>query len=209
MDQHTCTACNKPFETADALAMHNAAKHPQPLTKPRISRQQKRRIVWGIVAVAAVAGMLLLGWGILKAQQDYKSAPAKEINIGGHKNLQLHIHANLRIVIDGEAQPIPASVGISRSVMRPLHTHDASGELHIEGPTPRDFTLGEFFDIWGRTFSSSCILDYCTDRGTLTMTINGKESTAFGSHVLRDDDQIVIEYTSLGQAPAAGEESNQ
>jgi hypothetical protein len=29
-----------------------------------------------------------------------------------------------------------------------LHTHDASGVIHIESPLEQHFSLGEFFDLW-------------------------------------------------------------
>jgi hypothetical protein len=31
-----------------------------------------------------------------------------------------------------------------------VHTHDASGVVHIESPVQRRFTLGELFDLWGQ-----------------------------------------------------------
>jgi hypothetical protein len=31
-----------------------------------------------------------------------------------------------------------------------LHTHDASGVVHIESPVQRTSTLGELFDLWGQ-----------------------------------------------------------
>jgi hypothetical protein len=34
-------------------------------------------------------------------------------------------------------------------VFSPLHTHDTSGIIHVESPTVRSFTLGEFVDLWG------------------------------------------------------------
>jgi hypothetical protein len=34
-----------------------------------------------------------------------------------------------------------------------LHTHDESGVIHAEAPTPHDFVLGQFFDLWGQPLS--------------------------------------------------------
>ena len=43
-----------------------------------------------------------------------------------------------------------------------LHTHDASGIVHIESPDKRDYTLGQFFDVWGVRLSSTCLgAPYC------------------------------------------------
>jgi hypothetical protein len=49
------------------------------------------------------------------------------------------------------------------SAMAPLHTHDSSGIVHVQYSINRDYTLGEFLDIWG--------LDL--DGKTVKMTIDG------------------------------------
>src|SRR5439155_12081190 len=59
----------------------------------------------------------------------------------------------------------------------------------------RDFYLGEFFGTWGQPLSSQQILAYhADDAHTITMTVNGQPSAAFGSLVLHDLDNIVIRY---------------
>lgn len=66
-----------------------------------------------------------------------------------------HVHAHLSIFLDGQGLSIPSDLGMVRLTpttrcVYSLHTHDYSGKLHIEGPAPETFTLGEFFTIWGR-----------------------------------------------------------
>lgn len=41
--------------------------------------------------------------------------------------------------------------------MRPLHTHDTSGQIHVEPIVARDITIGDFFLVWGKVFNSSGI----------------------------------------------------
>ena len=36
-----------------------------------------------------------------------------------------------------------------------LHTHSADGIIHIESPVTRTYTLGNFFDVWGRPLGSN------------------------------------------------------
>ena len=80
-----------------------------------------------------------------------------------------HVHAHLTLYVDGTEMWVPAGVGVTRPVLldpqRPdpsiteahsfywLHTHDESGVIHAEAPTPHDFTLGQFFDMWGQPLS--------------------------------------------------------
>ena len=107
----------------------------------------------------------------------------------------IHIHPHLEILIDGIPQKIPADIGvISISCMRPIHTHDDSGILHIESKMIQDFTLGDFFAIWNKTIHKSCIFEYCTGQGTLRMYVNGQENNEFENYIMRDKDEIKIEY---------------
>ena len=88
---------------------------------------------------------------------------------------------------------MPANVGVTGLGMQVIHTHDASGEIHIESPRPFDFTLGDFFTVWDRPFSAQCLLDDCVSAtGTLTMMVNNSTSTAFGDYVMRDGDRIEL-----------------
>ncbi len=87
-----------------------------------------------------------------------------------------HIHAHLAIYDSGAAREVPAGVGIpgfaeGGKCLYWLHTHDASGIIHVESPTKRAYTLGQFFDIWGQPLSSSQI---GRATGSVTAFVNGK-----------------------------------
>jgi len=74
-----------------------------------------------------------------------------------------HVHAHLTITINGQDQTVPAQTGLSPTCQHPLHTHDTSGVIHIESPSKRDFTLGDFFAVWGKDFTATKILDTTVD----------------------------------------------
>lgn len=113
-----------------------------------------------------------------------------------HQGLRMHIHPHLTIMIKGLQQPIPANIGIVSPVcFRPIHTHDASGTLHLEFPQPRDVRLAEFFLIWGEEFNSNQILDFVNGpEGQVKMMVNGQENTEFENYIMKDLDQIIIIY---------------
>jgi hypothetical protein len=109
--------------------------------------------------------------------------------------LAMHIHPHLSIVIDGQAQVIPAGIGLGPDGDLPIHTHDATGTIHVESPVLRVFHLQDFFSVWGQSFTSQEILGHRVDAShSLTMSVNGQVSTAFGAQVLNDQDSIVIQY---------------
>src|SRR4051812_100694 len=66
------------------------------------------------------------------------------------EGLALHIHPHLTIAVDGVLATIPAEVGkTADGNWLPLHTHDATGKIHVESTVAYDFNLGDFFLIWG------------------------------------------------------------
>lgn len=64
-----------------------------------------------------------------------------------------HIHAHLDIFVDGQAVTVPPLIGIipAEQCLYWMHTHDATGIIHIEAPKKRAFTLAQFFSIWKAT----------------------------------------------------------
>jgi hypothetical protein len=72
-----------------------------------------------------------------------------------------HVHAHLSIFLNGEQLIVPQRLGIPRDgsggdkCFYSLHTHDQTGELHVEAGAPATFTLGQLFDIWGQPLDTT------------------------------------------------------
>lgn len=108
----------------------------------------------------------------------------------GHNGLAMHIHPKLTIVANGQRQEIPANIGIlDDGQMLPLHTHDASGTIHVESPTQREFRLKNFFEVWDQPLSPTQIMGFS---GTVTMIVDSRPSTEFGELVLKDNQNIIF-----------------
>lgn len=150
----------------------------------------------GLLILGVLGGTLVLivGFAFLGGRPRPTIADVKTACVQ-HTGIGMHIHPHLAVILKGEAQTIPANVGIDAGCMHPIHTHDDSGTLHLEFPTTQDVRLGQFFEIWGKTFSSQCIFDWCTgEEGTVTMTVNGQENTEFENYMMKDGDRIEIRY---------------
>jgi len=112
-------------------------------------------------------------------------------------NLAMHIHVRVRIVINGALFTIPANVGVTSTCTRPVHTHDDSGEIHVESPVVYSYTLGDFFLVWGQPFDSIQIFQYKVDSThALVMTVNGQVNSQFQNYVIHDEDEVQITYGS-------------
>lgn len=110
----------------------------------------------------------------------------------------LHTHQHLDIYINGNKYAVPADIGINENqgIISPIHTHDASGIIHVESPDVQNFTLGQFFDIWGVKFDDNCIGGYCnTADKSLTIIDNGKYvQNNFRNIILEQHDIITVIY---------------
>ncbi len=190
-DGSICTDCQQEFGSADALGHHTKAKHPE-----LVASVSSRSFPWKWVALAAVLIVIFAGgyyyWSVGDSSTEGITAQVVSVPDG-----PIHWHAKLTIMIDGQRQDIPIGIGLG-SVHMPVHTHESDGTIHMENsyPTEENMKLGYFFELWDRTFTSTCIFDYCTDQGILKMSVNGVENFDFGEYSMRDGDEILIEYTS-------------
>jgi hypothetical protein len=117
----------------------------------------------------------------------------------------LHIHQHLDVFVNGKQVEVPAEIGIppDGSFISPLHTHDTSGIMHVESPTQRAFTLGQFFDVWGVKLTSRCLGGYCNSGdATLAVYVNGHKITQDPALiVLASHQEIVVTYGTPSQLP--------
>ena len=119
----------------------------------------------------------------------------------------LHNHVRLNVTLDGNPITVPTQIGIGQlgkaedrllygdhsldkygmSGMSPLHTHDDTGTIHVESNTVRNFTLGEFLNIWRG-------LD--VDGKTVKASINDKPVSDFRNIILNDREKIKLDIVS-------------
>ncbi len=97
----------------------------------------------------------------------------------------------IRVTVDGEAVELAPFIGIDRlrAVQAPVHTHDSSGDVWLEGDGNREVTLGQFFTLWGVRLDDDCLGSACEDLG---VTADGESVEDPASLVLRDNDVIEV-----------------
>ncbi len=146
---------------------------------------------------ASSGGQAQIGFEGVPIQQGADIAPASTtqtgtvdgIRCGAAEQLAYHIHAHLSIYVNGEPRALPGGIGIPGSQVVQtsegpfaqggqciywLHTHAPDGVIHVESPTQRIYTLGNFFDEWHQPLSSNRVGDA---KGEVTAIVNGKPWT--------------------------------
>jgi hypothetical protein len=120
-------------------------------------------------------------------------------------NLTLHTHQHLDILVHGKPVTVPANIGISSApkFISPLHTHDATGVIHVESPTIETFTLGQFFDVWGVRFTSRCVGGECAKgNNKVQVFLNGKLFADDPRRLpLLQHQEIVVTFGSTKELP--------
>ena len=109
--------------------------------------------------------------------------PVDGIEALGREMLKTHLHSHLALFYRGEQVAIPYGIGIVRpfeaengfvgrgKAIYWLHTHDATGIIHVESPDDRKYTLGNFFDIWGQPLAKDNVAGL---KGRLRVYVDGK-----------------------------------
>jgi hypothetical protein len=123
---------------------------------------------------------------------------ALQLGVGtSHNGLVTHFHDHLDVFVDGQKVVVPALIGINdNAYLTELHTHDASGIIHVETTeSGKTFKLGQFFAEWPVFLSSNCIGSECG----LVWYLNGKRQTGDPAQLVLKPHQVIVMV--LGRAP--------
>jgi hypothetical protein len=106
---------------------------------------------------------------------------------------------------DDGRRTIPTDIGINRTAgfLSPIHTHDVTGIIHVESPVVRNFSLGQFFDVWGVRFDAHCVGGVCDGNGRVrSVFLNGQPYTGDpAALVLTAHEEIVVAVGAPAQLP--------
>ena len=106
------------------------------------------------------------------------------------QQVKYHIHQRVTIFVNGEQKRIPEGVGITGPLWEQeigggtflnnsakgciywLHTHANDGIIHVESPSQRTFTLGDFFDVWQQPLNANQV---GPSKGKVVAYMDGKQ----------------------------------
>ena len=118
----------------------------------------------------------------------------------------MHIHSNLNVTVNEKSLMVPNGIGINSTLwndhsldkfgterkttifgmvtpaMSPLHTHDSSGTIHVESTEYRNYTLGQFLNIWGMPLEGSKV----------SLFIDGNSTENYSNYILKDREKMIL-----------------
>jgi hypothetical protein len=119
----------------------------------------------------------------------------------GTEGQVIHVHQHIDLYVNGEHVNVPPQIGIyANEWLTELHTHIGEPNLiHLESPTKREYSLGQFFGVWGVKLTQDCLGRYC-GAGKLHWWLDGKPQTGDPASLLLKSHEVIV--IAFGKAPA-------
>jgi hypothetical protein len=168
------------------------AKKEKDVAPSKPSKGKNKLVMLGIIA-AIIAGV---AYAVYRSDNtvDNNFAAIDGIPCETQEYTTFHIHAHMDIFSNGQHVGVPAQIGLENTCLYWLHTHTPDGIIHIESPKQKDFTIGQFFNIWKSTNKG------LSTSGTPEIFVNGNlVSTSMDDTVMHAHDEIVLVYGDVPQ----------
>ena len=169
----------------------------RPTVKPRRGTGvQLMPIVVG--SILGVLAIVMIGMIVYFSRPQAGPPAVSGVPCDQLEHSQIHYHAALQIVYNGQVVNLPDNIGIqydstglSISCFYWLHVHPANKNvIHIESPANDTFTVGQFVDVWNSWSQAN-------GKGAVKL-----DSTHVATFTVKPE-QIVVTYVDLGDGKGA------
>lgn len=152
--------------------------------KTKLHKRDYYYIIGAVGAIAAIAAALAL-----------TTTPREASGVIAHgERVAYHKHAIIEYYVDGVKQNVPADIGVPLTDSHPLagygpagiapiHTHDGTGLIHLESRDQRDYSFGDFLELWDLDLSGK----------NASLIANNQPVAEMKSYVIQDQDSLKLE----------------
>ncbi|MHB8603089.1 MAG: hypothetical protein ACYC6W_11910 [Nitrosotalea sp.] len=166
------------------------------MKKIKVEKNSTKKRNNKLIALLVIAG-IVSGIGYMVYRSDNTSS-SDAVAIDGiecntNEFTTFHVHAHLDFYVNGNHLTVPERIGIvDNKCLYWLHTHDASGIIHIESPTSREFTLQQFIAIWKATEG------FPIQGSTPKIFVNGQSVNSISNDTkINGHDEIALVYGNV------------
>jgi hypothetical protein len=145
-------------------------------------------------------------WALPADAKPYIAAAG--LSVLSQEQLEVHYHAHLDVIANGNQVTVPAGIGFvidngRATGITVLHTHDPSGIVHIESASNEAFNLGQVFTEWGVALNASQFGGLDVDNAhELRAYVNGRRFEGDPATIrLKPHLEIALWYGPSGTSP--------
>jgi hypothetical protein len=189
-----------------------APHQPAGSSRRRPAERPKGRPDLPILAIVAAGGVLVVFavlfviYHVTTTPSTPNTSPIAGVRCDAGEQKGKLYHAHLTILYQGTPVPVPNKIGNKGSCLYWLHTTDDTGVITIALPKDaanRQFTLGQFFQIWGQPLQKGQVATLNVGQGEqVRVWVNGKPHQGDPANVpLTSHADVVVQIGPPFQEP--------
>lgn len=154
---------------------------------------KKTALIIFLVVIFVIAAYILNQKAI--NQSSYEGLPTVSCIVNTKPIKQSYVF-NIKIKILGKDHPLDPNIGHGYArCQRAIYTNDSSGIVYVESNDSDNYTLNNFFQVWGKTFNKKQIFSYRSQsEHKIRVFINGSEVQTIEDTPLKNGETIFIVY---------------
>ena len=169
-----------------------------PRRRPNSNTRRRGFLLGGLAGLVVIAGAFFVVNQLssnsltllARADGQAQGQPVDGISCDTTEQVVYHIHAHLAVYTNGRPRIIPEGIGIvpptqvtqtsaglfvvAGKCFYWLHSHTPDGIIHVESPSQRVYTIGNYFDIWNQPLSPTQV---GPAHGAVTAYVDGQRFT--------------------------------
>lgn len=102
----------------------------------------------------------------------------------------------ISITVYGKVYPLDSTIGHDYGkCLHVIYVNDKSGRVYVKANDNNTYTLGQFFDVWRKTFNNTQMGQYMLNgRNGIEVLVNGKKVSTLRTTPLLPNENIQIIY---------------
>lgn len=153
------------------------------------------KIAGALLCLICVVGLSLLLYHTALTQSTYDGLPTVPC-IDYTKPILQDFHVTIAIQINGRSRQLDPTIGHDYgNCLHDIFTNDSSGVVYVQSNDNEQFSLGQFFDVWKKTFTPQQIFSFQTSSShNIEVLVNNQRVEEYRNIILKPNQHILVIY---------------